>query len=114
MSQLTDEELRKVLGKNLKLARQSVSLTQDSLAEISGISLNFLKEVEGCRSGVSLVTLVNICRSLEITPNILLKDFFVQSSNEVKNLVQEISLLNEYQKDAVYSLINFFKNNDMP
>lgn len=111
--QLNDEKLREVLSQNLKSARLSSNLTQENLAEMSDISLNFLKDVEGCRSGISLLTLINVCHSLNITPNELLKDFFKDSYDKSENMAQQINLLNDYQKDAIYTLIQYFKNNEM-
>lgn len=111
--QLTDEILREVLSKNIKSARVSSNLTQEALAEMSNISLNFLKDVEGSRSGTSLLTLINLCYSLNVTPNELLKDFFKDSYNKSENLTQQINLLNDYQKDAIYTLIQYFNNNEM-
>ncbi len=110
--QLDDEELRKVLSQNIKSARLSSNLTQEGLAELSNISTNFLKDVEGCRSGVSLLSLINICHALDITPNQLLKDFFVKSYEQSLDLTQQINLLNDYQKDIMYALLEHFKNND--
>lgn len=111
--QIDDEKIKKVLSQNVKTARLSSNLTQEQLAEMSKISLNFVKDVEGCRSGMSLLTLINICNSLNTTPNELLKDFFKDSYDKSENLVQQINLLNDYQKEAVYTLIQYFKNNEM-
>lgn len=111
--QLNDEKLREILSQNIKSARLSSNLTQESLAEMSEISLNFLKDLEGARSGTSLLTLINLCHSLNTTPNELLKDFFKDSYDKSENLTQQINLLNDYQKDAVYTLIQYFKNNEM-
>ena len=111
--QVNDDNLREVLSQNIKSARLSSNLTQENLAEKSEISLNFLKDIEGSRSGISLVTLINLCNSLNTTPNELLKDFFKDAYNKSEDLAQQISFLNNYQKNAIYSLIEFFKNNDM-
>ena len=109
---LDDNKLRKILSRNIKFARISHNLTQEKLAEMSNISVNFLKDIESCRSGVSLLTLVNLCNALNITPNELLKDLFKANYNDSKNLFQQINLLNNYQKEAIYTLIQYFKNND--
>lgn len=111
--QVNDESLRQVLSKNIKSARLSSNLTQDSLSEMSEISLNFLKDVEGARSGTSLTTLINLCNALDITPNELLKDFFIDSYEKSENLFQQINLLNDYQKEAIITLIKYFINNEM-
>lgn len=111
--QFTDDELREVLSKNIKSARLSANLTQESLAEKSNISLNFLKDIEGSRSGTSLLTLINICLALNITPNELLNNFFKDDYDKSENLIQQINLLNNYQKNAVCALIQYFINNEM-
>ena len=111
--QLNDDKLREVLSQNIKSARLSSGFTQENLAEMSEISLNFLKDVEGARSGTSLLTLINLCLSLHTTPNELLKDFFKDSYDKTEYLTQQISLLNDYQKDTIYALIKHFKDNDI-
>ena len=111
--QVNDENLRNILSQNIKSARLSSNLTQDNLAEMSEISLNFLKDIEGARSGTSLLTLINICHALNITPNELLKDFFKDSFDKSENMVQQINLLTDYQKDAICTLIDYFKNNEI-
>lgn len=109
---LDDSELRKILSKNIKSARLSCNITQEKLAEMCNISVNFLKDIESCRSGVSLLTLINLCNSLNTTPNELLKDFFKANYNDSKNLLQQINFLNSYQREAIYTLIQYFKNTD--
>lgn len=111
---ITNQEIREILSRNLKSARCSSALTQETLAELSDLSVTFLKDIEGGHTGVSLLTLINICHSLDITPNQLLKDFFVKSNESTEDLTQKISFLSEYQKNAVHSLIEFFINSEMP
>lgn len=111
--QVNDEKLREILSQNIKSARLSSNFTQEALAEMSDISLNFLKDVEGSRSGISLLTLINLCYSLNITPNELLKDFFKDAYDTSENLTQQINLLNDYQKNAISTLIQYFNSNDM-
>ncbi len=110
---IDDEELRVTFSKNIKSARLASKLTQEVLAEKADISLNFLKDIESGRSGTSLTTLVNLSHALHTTPNELLKDFFKDSCDKSDNMIQQINLLNDYQKDAVYTLIQYFRNNEM-
>lgn len=107
--QLDNENLKKVLSNNIKSARLSSNLTQEQLAEISNISVNFLKDIEQCQSVGSLLTFVKLCKSLKIMPNRLLQDFFDDNSINSENLAQQISLLNDCQKNAIYTLVECFK-----
>ena len=110
--QINDDELRQILSKNIKSARQNLNLTQESLAELSDISLNFLKDLEGSKSGTSLLTLLKLCHALNMTPNQLLKDLYKEPNESNDNLMQKISLLNEYEKNAILSLIDYFTSHN--
>lgn len=110
--QISDEDVRLVLSQNIKSARSSIGYTQEKLAEKSEISSNFLKDIENQRSGISLTTLINLCKSLKTTPNQVLKDFFKDSTEQSDNILQQINLLDDYEKRAVLTLIDYFiKNN---
>lgn len=108
-----DKKLREVLSQNIKSARLSSNLTQDNLAELSDISLDFLKSVEAARSGISVSTLINICCALNITPNELLKEFFRDSCNKNENIITKLKFLNQYQLDVIETLVQHFTNNEM-
>ena len=110
--QINDDVLRQILSKNIKSARQNLNLTQEALAELSDISLNFLKDLESAKSGTSLLTLVKLCHALKTTPDQLLKDLFEESFESNNNLMQKIGLLNEYEKNAILSLIDYFNSHD--
>ena len=51
-----------------------------------------------------------MCKSLDKTPNEILRDFFSNQVNDT-NLVQQISMLDDYEKDALYTLIQYFNTN---
>lgn len=110
--QVNDEDIKLVLSKNIKLARLSLGFTQEILAERAEISPGFLKDLESSRSGASLSTLITLCKSLNTTPNQILKDFFKDSTDKSENILQEINLLDEYHKDAILSLIEYFNKHE--
>lgn len=105
---LVDDIVKNILGKNIRLTRISQGLTQEILAENSNISVSFLKDIESGKTGIRIPTLLNISNSLNVTPNELLKDYFLESFNNNMDLVQQINLLNEYEKNSVIALINYF------
>ena len=109
--QINDENVKLTLSQNIKMSRLALGYTQEQVAEESDISVNFLKDVENTRSGISLTTLINLCKSLKSTPNQLLKDFFKDSVDKSDNILQQINLLDEYEKNAVLSLIDYFNQN---
>lgn len=110
--QIDNEEVKLVLSKNIKLARNILGLTQETLSEKAEISLSFLKDVESTRSSISLSTLISLCQSLETTPNQLLKSFFVDSVDTSNNILQQINLLSDYQRNAILTLIHYFNTHN--
>lgn len=108
---LDDEMIKKVLSTNIKSARLEADLTQDMLAEKSNISLTFLKDIERCRSSVSLLTFICLCKALNKTPNDVLRDFFVDCNLNDENLYNQIKILPDYEKNAVFSLLKYFNDN---
>ena len=109
--QINDENVKLVLSQNIKMSRLALGYTQENVAESSEISVNFLKDIENTRSGISITTLVNLCKSLKSTPKQLLKDFFEDSVDKSDTILQRINLLDEYQKNAVLALIDYFNQN---
>lgn len=73
----------KMLGIRIRNARESKNLTQEQLAEMTGLSNNYISNIERNRSIPSLETLVKICNVLEVTPDFLLvNSVFTYSSRE--------------------------------
>lgn len=62
------------LGKRIKQQRIMARMTQEKLAEASGISLSFLGHIERGTRKASLDTVVKICNALKVSPNLLLQD----------------------------------------
>ena len=64
------------LGLKIAYYRKKAGYTQEAFAELVGISLNFLAQVEGTGTirGVSLETLFKIADVLNIPPSKLLED----------------------------------------
>lgn len=89
---MTQTELRKNLSANIKMHRKRLSLTQEKLAEKSGLSVQTINDIEGCRTWVSDKSLVHISEALCTTPADLLlsKNFSekiqVSSASEVLRL----------------------------
>ena len=64
------------LGLKIAYYRKKRGYTQENLAEIVGISLNFLAQVEGTGTirGISLETLFKMADVLQVAPSKLLED----------------------------------------
>lgn len=62
------------VSENLRLARLKKRYTQDYLAELTGITQKYLNMIENKKANLSIAIIVNLCESLEIDLNSLLKN----------------------------------------
>jgi transcriptional regulator with XRE-family HTH domain len=60
------ETLRKVLSSNIKKYRAPLGLSQEKLAEVTGLSNQTINDIEGGRKWVSDKTIVKIARALQV------------------------------------------------
>ena len=61
------------IGKKIKTLREQAGLTQEKLAEKSGISLDYLGKIEVCINKPGLKTILKIANALKIEPSKILK-----------------------------------------
>jgi transcriptional regulator with XRE-family HTH domain len=59
-----ESELRKILSFNIKKQRKILGLTQEKLAEATGLSFQTINDIEGCRMWVSDKTIVKLAQVL--------------------------------------------------
>jgi transcriptional regulator with XRE-family HTH domain len=79
----------KRIGRNIKEARRSTGLTQEKLAEHTGLSINHISHVEIGSSPVSLPSLIKICETLNTTADRLLYDNLSQPTAHIDAVVAE-------------------------
>lgn len=63
---MDERELYIKLGKRIKILREKAHLTQEKLAELSGISLDYLGKIEVNINKPGLKTLIKISNALSI------------------------------------------------
>jgi len=104
---MEEQELRGILGNNIKRCRLKNNLSQLSLAEKVDISTNFLSDIERSKAWVSPTTLVKLASVLKIEPYELFKSDALLTDKE-KGILQ--SYADENLK-AVLSVINQLREN---
>lgn len=62
------------LGRRVRQQRTMCGMTQEELAEKSGISCSFVGHIERGEKKFSIGTLVALCNAMTISPNYLLQD----------------------------------------
>ena len=94
-------KLRTILSKNIKQYRKQYKLSQEKLAVATGISTNFLSDIETCKKWPSPDTLVNLANALNIETYVLFKPDELPTG--VTNMLEEFTkeaLLNVRQSLA--------------
>jgi transcriptional regulator with XRE-family HTH domain len=62
----------KALGERIAKRRKVLNMTQDDVAEATGLSNNHISNIENSHSIPSIDTLIRICDAIDTTPNYLL------------------------------------------
>lgn len=88
---MTQSKLREYLSSNIKRYRKRLFLTQEKLAERTGLSAQTINDIEGCRTWVSDKSLIKIADSLRTTPAELLLPN--QIENEREDMAGDMEIL---------------------
>jgi len=95
-------------GQKLKLARESLGLTQEKVAEYLGLGPRYISDIERNKTKGSIDTLIKLCNIYNITPNDLLSDYIYFNIDTVNiELSAFYSLTEDYQR-IILDLIKFF------
>ncbi|MDR0302191.1 MAG: helix-turn-helix domain-containing protein [Treponema sp.] len=103
-------DLRKTLSINIKNQRALLGLSQEKLAENAGISSNMVRDIEGCRTWVSDITLINIAAALKTdTYRLLMPETIQEDENYRTVLLDLIKALEKTQSDFAVNIANTLK-----
>lgn len=76
-----DFEYRKKIGKKVKLARIKLGITQEELAERLSLSTRYISQIERGISFGTASTIINICKTLNISADYLFEDILKPSDS---------------------------------
>jgi transcriptional regulator with XRE-family HTH domain len=100
-----EKNLRKNIGKKIKLARTKAEYTQEELAEKLSLSARYVSQLERGIAFGSATTITNICKALNITSDFLFQDLIQNDSPTVNDLVDQTFLENYLKLDDYNKLI---------
>ena len=93
---MTDKtEINLIVGRNIKRERTKAGYTQDQFSELVGIGTKSLSAIERGQVGVSLVTLLKICKVLSVSSNSIL--FESSHKNDVQAITERLEQLSPEQ-----------------
>ena len=103
--------LRKTLSANIKKHRGQLSLTQEKLAELTGISANMINDIEGCRTWISDKTLIKLAAALKVeTYRLFLPQTLTAADIETTAIADLTQDLQKIRKDFNTSFDNAIKS----
>lgn len=100
----------KIIGQNIQKARLNKNITQEYLAEKCGVSSNHISMLERGLSSGSISLIMNICNTLEVSPNFIFKNTISSCTDNIKIMSDDIATtylkLKEENKSFVNQTIN--------
>ena len=96
------------IGERITYFRNSRGLTTNRLANLTGISQSFLRDVELSNKGITVDNLSLVCNALDIT----LQDFFAEPHSDISDLdiLQYINGLTQEQKVRLFEFLKTIKH----
>ena len=99
----------KNIGNNIQIARLKMGLTQEALAEKCNVSTKYISAIERGISSGSISLIIDICNTLNVTPNYIFSNTIKNSNDTINVFSNEISSiylkLNCENKDFVENTI---------
>lgn len=101
--------INKHIGKICQQYRIKNNLTQNQVAEITGLEPRHISQIERGMSKGSIDTLIKLCNAYQITPDIILYDLL---DDNVKNTVsiyeKNFKRLSKRDKESILYFIDYY------
>jgi len=102
-------EIRSILANNLKEQRKKMGLSQEKFAEISGLSIQSINDIEGCRKWVSDKTITKLSKALNLECYQLLMPKLTIKRKKEKNSTQQLwDLMKNLKKSVDAQIVSNF------
>jgi transcriptional regulator with XRE-family HTH domain len=96
------------LGQRVAKRRKVLNLTQDDLAEATGLSNNFISNIENNHSVPSIESLMKICSALNTTPDYLLLGILKSGDERLTTDIHErMKLCNNKKLNLILNFITW-------
>lgn len=104
-------DVLQTLGNNIKQFRLRKGLSQENLACELQKSVNFVSLLENGKTGLSIQTIIDICKALNTDPNAIFTGIIdpIDSTSD-SYITNSLNLFNEQDKSIVVNLISYILN----
>lgn len=97
------------IGNICQQYRLKNNLTQNQVAELTGLEPRHISQIERGLSKGSIDTLLKLCNAYKITPDIILYDLLDNDTKKSVTIYEEkFKRLSKKDKDTILCLIDFF------
>jgi transcriptional regulator with XRE-family HTH domain len=102
---LKPEEIHKILSSNVKNQRKKLKYSQEKLAELAGLSVQTINDIEGCRKWVSARTITKLAGALDMECYHLLMPGFISQNKKQGSPTKNLLMLKEKLNNGIDTLI---------
>lgn len=99
---------RAAVGVRIQEKRKNLHITQERLAEMVDKSLRLIAEVERGAAGMSIETMLQVCKALKTTPNDLLLPQENASSNELEWMTAALKSCSAHDRATAIDLVRTY------
>ena len=97
------------IGKSFQNYRLKNNLTQNNVAEITGLEPRHISQIERGLTKGSIDTLIKLCNAYQITPDVILYDLLDTNIKESISIYDEdFKKLSKRDKESILYFIKFF------
>ena len=101
MKELNFEEI----GKHIRAIRIERHYTQEYIANMIGVNVSHISNIENNRVKVSLTALVAICEALGVTVDYILKNEYTATNAIDHEIIKELASCSEEKKEKILKII---------
>ena len=99
------------IGQNIKRIRLLKGLSQENVADALNKSVNFISLVENAKTGLSLQSIIELCKVLEVDANSIFEGVIAPPSVMADDYItKSLALFNDTDKTMVTDLITYIVN----
>lgn len=103
-----NSNIAKIIGRNIKQVRSLEGISQEKLAELISKSSHFISLLERGESGLSVATVIDICRVLNTDPNTILAGAFDNSSIHTDSFLNKsLETFSDRDRELVSYIVDY-------
>ena len=111
MENSNNSNIAKILGNNIKQVRTLEGISQEKLAEKIGKSAHFISVLERGESGLSIATVIDICKALNTDTNTIFAGTIDTSNIYTDKFVHNaIDKFNDTDRELISYIVNYILN----